>query len=309
MGYGSRSIQALNSFYSGELLNLDEVAAELEVETFADAAKVSSSASLSTDRIGIRDAAKMPPLLQRLSERQPENLDYLGVSYGVTPALFRFWKRAGFVPLYIRQTQNELTGEHSCVMLRGLNKNMEETSQWLGDFAVGASCSFFPSPSQRSFPSFSQTSASALSSFFRSSSASLRPRPLSASSTLPAALTPLFNDEVSTSLSSLSSPPQEAHTMSPTALVASEVREFFSPFDLKRLQSYAVYGQIDWHAVIDLLPTVAALYFAKRFPEEVNPSPVQSSVLCAMGLQRKSENEIAVRFLFLPFAVLHRTSS
>ena len=31
----------------------------------------------------------MPPLLQRLSERQPESLDYLGVSYGLTPQLLR----------------------------------------------------------------------------------------------------------------------------------------------------------------------------------------------------------------------------
>jgi len=81
----------------------------------------------------------MPPLLQRLSERAPENLDYLGVSYGITPLLFKFWKRSGFVPLYMRQTTNDLTGEHSCVMIRGLNKNMEETGRWLGDFAVGES--------------------------------------------------------------------------------------------------------------------------------------------------------------------------
>lgn len=33
-------MQALNSFYSGELLNLDEVMAEVEVETFEDVAKV-----------------------------------------------------------------------------------------------------------------------------------------------------------------------------------------------------------------------------------------------------------------------------
>jgi len=98
---------------------------------------VQQNASLSTDKITIRDASKMPPLLQRLSERTPENLDYLGVSYGVTPLLFKFWKRAGFVPLYMRQTTNDLTGEHSCVMIRGLNKNMEETGRWLGDFAVG----------------------------------------------------------------------------------------------------------------------------------------------------------------------------
>jgi hypothetical protein len=32
----------------------------------------------------------MPPLLQRLTERKPENLDYLGVSYGLTSQLLRF---------------------------------------------------------------------------------------------------------------------------------------------------------------------------------------------------------------------------
>lgn len=40
MGYGSRALQMLNSFYSGELLNLDEVMAEMEIETFEDIAKV-----------------------------------------------------------------------------------------------------------------------------------------------------------------------------------------------------------------------------------------------------------------------------
>jgi len=95
--------------------------------------------TLETDQIGIRDAAKMPPLLQRLSERQPENLDYLGVSYGITPLLFKFWKRAGYVPLYVRQTQNDLTGEHTCVMVRGLNKNENVASAWLSSFALGSS--------------------------------------------------------------------------------------------------------------------------------------------------------------------------
>ena len=99
----------------------------------------------------------MPPLLQRLTERKPENLDYLGVSYGLTPqllryvyilqdtfvallisvAMIRFWKRAGYVPLYIRQTTSELTGEHACVMVRGLNSSVESELDWLGEFAQG----------------------------------------------------------------------------------------------------------------------------------------------------------------------------
>jgi N-acetyltransferase 10 len=85
----------------------------------------------------VRDPTRMPPLLQRLSELRPEPLDYLGVSYGLTPALFRFWKRAGYVPLYLRQTENDLTGEHTCVMLRGLSANRAEVDRWLGAFVKG----------------------------------------------------------------------------------------------------------------------------------------------------------------------------
>lgn len=98
----------------------------------------------------------MPPLLQRLTERKPETLDYLGVSYGLTPQLlryvysinascdsaqrfYRFWKRAGYVPLYLRQTTSELTGEHTCVMVRGLNSSQEMELEWLGEFAKGES--------------------------------------------------------------------------------------------------------------------------------------------------------------------------
>lgn len=79
----------------------------------------------------------MPPLLQRLSEVKPQSLDWLGVSYGLTPQLLKFWKRAGYVPLYLRQTQNELTGEHTCVMLRGLGgENAAEAKGWMSDFAL-----------------------------------------------------------------------------------------------------------------------------------------------------------------------------
>lgn len=142
MGYGTRALQALNSYYSGELLNADEaLAADDEVggDTFAKAATISKDASLQSDRLQVRDATRMPALLQRLSERRPEKLDYLGTSFGMTSPLLRFWKRSGYVPLYLRQTQNDLTGEHTCLMLRGLNSNVSETAGWLSAFAQGKS--------------------------------------------------------------------------------------------------------------------------------------------------------------------------
>lgn len=80
----------------------------------------------------------MPPLLHRLSDLRPEQINWIGSSFGLTPALFRFWKRSGYVPLYVRQTENELTGEHTAVVLRGLTSTREQTAPWLSAFAVGA---------------------------------------------------------------------------------------------------------------------------------------------------------------------------
>ena len=71
-----------------------------------------------SDNPTLRSVNAIPPLLQCLTERNPENLDYLGVSYGLTPQLLQYStsflisqfsiqagsgsERAGYVPLYIR---------------------------------------------------------------------------------------------------------------------------------------------------------------------------------------------------------------
>lgn len=167
MGYGSRALKALNAYYSGEIVSVDEeTRAEPEYPFPGKVGKVrgvfhkeeflSKSTDLLTDEPSVRAPSEMPPLLIRLSERKPETLDYIGVSYGLTPQLLRqvnslstitfaneesslcrFWKRAGYIPLYMRQTTNELTGEHSCVMVRGLNSSTESELEWLAEFAKG----------------------------------------------------------------------------------------------------------------------------------------------------------------------------
>lgn len=87
MGYGSRALKALNSFYSGEYFNLDE--ATRAEPAYPDVAALDPETNLNTDHPTVRAPEAMPPLLQRLSERKPETLDYLGVSYGLTPQLLR----------------------------------------------------------------------------------------------------------------------------------------------------------------------------------------------------------------------------
>jgi tRNA(Met) C34 N-acetyltransferase TmcA len=68
----------------------------------------------------------------------------------------------------------------------------------------------------------------------------------------------------------------------------------FTPFDIKRLRSYAQ-NLLDYHVILDLLPTVAILYFEKRLGEEVRLSAIQRSLLLGMGLQRKSVEVVEVR--------------
>lgn len=50
----------------------------------------------------IEPRKSLPPLLLKLTERRPESLSYIGVSYGLTLPLLKFWKRGGFVPVYLR---------------------------------------------------------------------------------------------------------------------------------------------------------------------------------------------------------------
>ncbi|EJD45688.1 DUF699-domain-containing protein [Auricularia subglabra TFB-10046 SS5] len=256
MGYGARALDCLNSFYSGEYLNLDEVA---RVDKLSKSlAQEAVNASLLQEDIGIRSATRMPPLLQRLTERKPESLDYLGVSYGLTPQLLRFWKRAKYVPLYLRQTQNELTGEYTCVMVRGLKSTPPGDLEWLAEFAKDFRRRFLSLLSYQ-FREFG--SATALS-VLEATNAAIEPR-------------------------------EADPDVSDTARVLSsvELSYMLTPFDLKRLESYAN-NMLDYHVVLDILPTIAALYFDRRMPQGVHLSAVQSAILLALGLQRKSIEDV-----------------
>ncbi|GLB38826.1 putative RNA cytidine acetyltransferase with specificity toward both 18S rRNA and tRNAs [Lyophyllum shimeji] len=251
MGYGSRALQALNSFYSGEYFNLDE-STKMEPE-YPDAAAIEPGTDLLTDKPTVRAVSAMPPLLQRLTERRPEPLDYLGVSYGLTPQLLRFWKRAGYVPLYVRQTASELTGEYTCVMVRGLNSSTESELEWLQEFAKD----------------FRKRFLSLLSFKFREFGS------VTALSVLEAANAGLKMHDADTTKD----------------LTSGELSMLLTPFDLKRLESYAN-NMLDYHVILDLLPTVASLYFQKRLGDEVRLSAVQSSILLAIGLQRKTIEDV-----------------
>ncbi|AWP08244.1 putative N-acetyltransferase 10 [Scophthalmus maximus] len=130
MGYGSRALQMLQMYYEGKFPTMDEG----KRSNHNEITSVSSEAVSLLEEV-VTPRKELPPLLLKLSERRAERLDYLGVSYGLTTQLLKFWKKAGYSPVYLRQTPNDLTGEHSVVMLKELNTDeAPEQSQWLSAF-------------------------------------------------------------------------------------------------------------------------------------------------------------------------------
>ncbi|XP_012250606.2 RNA cytidine acetyltransferase [Athalia rosae] len=130
MGYGSRALNLLKQYYEGKILDIDEKVAE----------SVTEITQINDEEVGlleetIEPRSSLPPLLSKLNEREPEDLDYIGVSFGLTEPLLKFWKRANFVPAYLRQTANDLTGEYSSILLCKLGNDQKAGSSWLEAYA------------------------------------------------------------------------------------------------------------------------------------------------------------------------------
>ncbi|KAI9372783.1 GNAT acetyltransferase 2-domain-containing protein [Aspergillus egyptiacus] len=252
MGYGSRALELLVDFFEGKFTDLSESLSASQEEMVRVTDEELANSNLLDDNIQVRDIRSMPPLFGKLSERRPDELDYLGVSYGLTPSLHKFWKRASFVPVYLRQTPNDLTGEHSCVMLRTLSTGSNDAS-WLGAFAKDYHRRFLSLLSYqfRSFPSVLSLS-------------------IGESATAGAKLDP---------------------SLTPPLLTKSDLDAAFSPFDLKRLDSYAN-NLLDYHVILDMVPTIANWFFSGRLAGKVSLSGIQQSILLAIGLQRKSVDDI-----------------
>eukprot|EP00743_Colponemidia_sp_Colp-15_P004675 GILK01005037.1.p1 GENE.GILK01005037.1~~GILK01005037.1.p1 ORF type:complete len:1046 (-),score=256.41 GILK01005037.1:107-3244(-) len=258
MGYGQRAMELLTRYYQGEITGLNEDEEMDEQTTDSKSKTANGSADLSTEKLKPRGHRK--PLLQRLSERRPEKMHYIGVSYGLTENLFKFWKKSGFEPVYVRQTANDLTGEHTCIMLKplktdeiavtGLNRN--DHGAWLQSFTED----------------FKKRFISLLSFEFRSFKAALALAVLD-----PKVVTNADNSDSVTQVFS-----------------KHELELFFSTYDMKRLESYAK-NMVDYHMIMDLVPNISRLYFLKKFGE-LSFSYAQAAILLGMGLQHKTIDDI-----------------
>lgn len=252
MGYGSQALKCLIDFYEGKFASLSETEnTEAEEMVRITDAELEES-NLLSDNVKVREIHSMPPLFSKLSERRPQVLDYLGVSFGLTSPLHKFWKRASFAPVYLRQTPNDLTGEHSCVMLRTIANGTNDNA-WLGAFTRD----------------FHKRFLSLLSYQFR---------------IFPSILAVSINESANAGSKLEASTPGQP-------LTKSELDNLFSPFDLKRLDSYAN-NMLDYHVILDMIPQIALLHFTGRLAPAITVTGVQSLLLLAIGLQRKVLDDV-----------------
>ena len=95
-GYGSRALALLKDYYEFKMTNLDDDLPDVDFQE-------GNTDEIENDEMGllgetIEPRKSLPPLLLKLNERKPEKLDYMGVSFGLTGELLKFW----FVQTVIR---------------------------------------------------------------------------------------------------------------------------------------------------------------------------------------------------------------
>jgi N-acetyltransferase 10 len=272
MGYGSRAIELLYRFYNEEMVSLvnDEGNDDADSDAERNGEEESDNDQPTTSGIGIlgenlRPRKELPPLLLPLTEVDMPRLDWVGTSFGLTLQLHKFWSRSGMRMLYLRQTKNELTGEHSSIMVRALPRRSGVDDSWLYAYLSDA---------RRRFTTL-------FSGPFRHLDVRL-------------ALSVFDNMDVP---SNTTEAKQRAGALAGT-LTFKELDYFLTPYDLKRLELYGR-NLCDHHLVMDLLPIIGRLYFTGRFGSDFNLSSVQAALFCGIGLQNKSV-DILTRELGLP---------
>uniref|UniRef100_A0A0E0MK66 RNA cytidine acetyltransferase n=1 Tax=Oryza punctata TaxID=4537 RepID=A0A0E0MK66_ORYPU len=248
LGYGSAAVDLLTRYYEGQMTLFAEDEEENE-EPEVRITEAAEKASLLEETVKPR--ANLPPLLVHLRERRPEKLHYLGVSFGLTQELFRFWRKHNFYPFYVGQIPSAVTGEHTCMILRPLNSDDIEVNE-------SSKCGFL----DPFYQDFRQRFRRLLGTSFRHLNFKL------AMSVLASKID--FSDHE----------PSEYYT----DITSKILGDMLSPHDMKRLEAYSN-NLVDYHLILDLVPILAHQYFSEKLPVTLHGA--QAAVLFCMGLQDK----------------------
>ena len=263
-GYGTRALQQLHAYYEGKLHDLTETDV-LPSDTVTYKTNVTKPDGGLLGEV-IKPRAALPPLLSPLGEKRPEKCHWIASAFGLTQQLYKFWTRQGYHPVYLRQTKSDVTGEHSCVLIRKLDTGDDDDSS--GISTNPAWLTLFNED-------FKQRFTGLLGGAFRDLPPGLAL----------AVLAPKvdFDDE------------SRANGCSFGA-VSRANGDCITPFDLRRLEKYSQ-SLVDHHLVADLIPPLARAYFGAKIPATM--SYAQTAIVLTIGLQHK-EMDDAAKELGLP---------
>ncbi|KAF5727673.1 hypothetical protein HS088_TW22G01369 [Tripterygium wilfordii] len=251
LGYGSTAVELLARYYEGLLSPISELDVEDAMET--PPVRVTEAAEkVSLLEENIKPRTDLPPLLAHLRERQPERLHYIGVSFGLTLDLFRFWRRHKFGPFYIAPNPNTVTGEHTCMVLRPLNNDdvvVSGSDEWgfFGPF----------------YEDFKKRFMRLLDFNFRAMDYKLAMSILEPKIDFTEAEPVMRNSDG----------------------FCKSLSDDISPYDMERLKAYTN-NLVDHLMIAGLVPILARLYFRGKLPVKLSYS--QASVLLFFGLQRQN---------------------
>jgi len=249
LGYGTRTVELLAKYYSNsENKNYVEENA-FELRKYREPIKTINSVKR-FDRNYKLSKTKIRTLLRSVHDRPSKNLQFLGVSFGLTQELFNFWHRNKFQPVYLRQKINEFTGSQKIIMVRIIeDPKISKTANWL-------------EPKEHDFKTRFITLLAGPFRFLTPSLALsiLDPKPLC---------------EMKHS---------NSHTK--TREHANEFRiENIASRDLRRLKAFSD-NISEYGLIADLVPQLARAYFSCDYHRSpINLTNVQLAVLLCIGLQ------------------------
>ena len=211
----------------------------------------------------IEPRLSLPPLFMELSERPAEDLDYIGVSFGVTPQLIKFWKKVKFILVYLRQTTNDITGEHTCIMIHKLKSEKSKNGEgsWLESYWI----------------KFRQRFIRLLSSSFKSYNASL-------------ALSILENNAIKIPISTLTRDRLDEH------LDLHDIEEL-EKYSHNMTDYHVIIDLIQPLSQLYFLRKLGSINNAMgQEKSNLQISAVQAAIFLGLGLQHKTIDEMGIEF-------------
>lgn len=277
MGYGSRALELFSEF-----ARCDELRHTVVHGTVcSDGDQCDCTYLFRHPGVDTKAAKALPPLLVPLKQIVPPRLDWIGASFGLTPRLLKFWDRGGFEVVYVRQSQNQATGEYTVIVLNAIDKDSGQggiqSPWWLVNMVADARCRFV------------RLLASCFSSL----------DPFMCLQVLGHTTLKLSADGVDTmrgkvhgdSVCSVCVEHDVDQRTSSMLPVAHGVRFLLTTRDMQRLECFSC-NVADHRAISDIAPIVAELVFTGKVQGIVLPT-MQAVILLGVGLQRRDLSKLA----------------